>query len=347
MRQELLRHLSEAFGPSSLETEVREMLCGELRAAGVPFTTDRAGNLFAHPHCAENAPRVVLFSHMDEAGLMLTDVEDEGFFRFETLGRISARALCGRFILLGNENTRCRGLIAAKGIHLQDREERGRLPKTDDMYIDIGAADKAAAEALLAPGDLGVFDTPFAVFGEEGRFFRGKAFDDRVGCAVLADLAARWHREPLSVDLTVAFLARCEAVPAGAVPALASLAPDVAIAVDAVSADDVGDKPPRAARVGGGAVLPFADGRTLYDRGLHALVREVAGKEKIPFTVPAETRGGADAANLHAAGAGMRCLCLGYPVRYAKTPTSVAAFEDVTALENLLWALVPRLSREN
>lgn len=345
MREELLRRLSAAFGPSSFENEVREILGGELQAAGVPFSTDRAGNLFAYPHRAENALRVVLFCHMDEAGLMLTDVEDDGFFRFETLGRISPRTLCGRFVLCGNETARYRGLIAAKGIHLQDREERSRLPKTEEMYIDIGAADKAAAEAMLAPGDVGVFDTPFAVFGEKDRLFRGKALDDRVGCAVLAELAVRWHKDPPPVDLTVAFLARCEAVPASVVPALTALSPDVAIFVDAVSANDVGDKP-RDVAVGKGAVLPFADGRTLYDRNLHVLAREIAEKEGIPFTVPAKTDG-ADAADLHAAGAGMRCLGVGYPVRYAKTPTSVAAFEDVTALENLLSALVPRLSKEN
>lgn len=346
MREELLRRLSEAFGPSSLETEVRDMLVGELHAAGVPTRVDRTGNLFAHLHRAENATRVVLFCHMDEAGLMLTDVDEDGFFRFETLGRISPRALCGRFVRLSDGNVRHLGLIAAKGIHLQEREEREKLPKVEDMYLDIGAADRAAALVALTPGDVGGFDTPFAVFGENGRFFRGKALDDRVGCAVLADLAVRFRQAPPPVDLTVAFLARCEAVPASAVPALTSLSPDVAILVDAVPAEDVGDKP-RGVRLGGGVVLPFADGRTLYHRNLHALAREVAVKEGIPFTVPAQMRDGADTADLHRAGAGVRCLCVGYPVRYAKTPTSVAAFEDVNALENLLSALVPQLSKEN
>lgn len=346
MKVELLRRLLEAFGPSSLEDEVRDILAGELRAFGVPISVDRTGNLLAHLRHAENATRVVLFCHMDEVGLMLTDVDEDGFFRFETLGQIDPRALCGRFVRLSGGCDRHLGLIAAKGIHLQDRKERETLPKVEDMYLDIGATDRAAALAALTPGDVGAFDTPFAVFGEEGRFFRGKALDDRVGCAALAALAVRFWQEPPPVDLTVVFLSRCEAVPESAVPALASLAPDVAILIDAIPAEDAGDKP-RGVQLGGGAVLPFVSGRTLYDRKLHALARELAAEAGIPFVLPAQMELRADAADLHRAGAGMRCLCVGYPVRYAKTPTSVASFADVKALEDLLSVLVPRLAKEN
>mgnify|MGYP004648203337 CR=1 FL=1 len=189
-------------------------------------------------------------AHMDEPGLMLTEAQDE-YFRFEPLGRIDPRVLSGRFVVLGDEQTRRKGLIAAKGIHLQDRAERRKIPKSDDLYIDIGAKDADDSAKMLSVGDLGVFDTPFAVFGEADGYFRGKALSGRVACAVLAELASALAKETPACTVSFLFLARCEAVPAAAGTALAEYTPDIAVLTDGVPADDMSDKP-RGVTLGGG-----------------------------------------------------------------------------------------------
>lgn len=335
-----LKTLCKAFAPPSAETEVRLLLSDRLSSAGLGNETDRGGNLIATVKGSPDAPHVVFLAHMDEPGLMLTEAEDE-YFRFETLGRIDPRVLSGRFVLLGNGQTRRKGLIAAKGIHLQDRSERRKIPKTDDLYLDVGAKDAEDAAKMLSIGDLGVFDTPFAVFGEQDGYFRGKALEGRIACAVLADLACALAKNPPACTVSFLFLARATAVPAAAGTALAVLSPDIAIPVDGVPADDMSDKP-KGVTLGGGAVLPFADNRALYDRTLCALARETAEKSGVSYTVPASMGAGSDFSGLNFAG--VRSLLAGYPVRTANAPVSVAAFSDVTALENLLTALLPRLA---
>lgn len=343
MKTELnfLKTLCGAFAPPSLECEVRLILLDRLCAAGLSPVTDRGGNLSVTIEGAPGTPHVAFLAHMDEPGLMLTEVQDE-YFRFEPLGHIDPRVLSGRFVLLGNEKTRRKGLIAAKGIHLQDRSERRKIPKPDGLYIDIGAKDKEDAAKLLSIGDLGVFDTPFAEFGENNGYFRGKALDGRIGCAVLSDLACALAENPPACTVSFLFLARCEAVPAVAGTALSVLSPDIAVLVDGVSADDMSDKP-RGPVPGSGVVLPFVDQRMLFDRALHAIARQTAEKAGVSYTVPAETDMGSDFSGVNVAG--VRSLLVGYPVRTAKAPVSVAAKSDVTALENLLSALVPQLAK--
>ena len=337
---DFLKKLSAAFAPPSMEGEVRRLIAEKLSAAGLSPVADRNGNLTLTVKGENSAPHIAFLAHMDEPGLMLTEAEDE-YFRFEPLGRIDPRVLAGRFVLLGNDETRRKGLIAAKGIHLQDRAERRKIPKADELYIDIGAKDGEDAAKMLSVGDLGVFDTPFATFGENEAFFRGKALDGRIGCAVLTGLACGLAQGTPACTVSFLFLARTEAVPAAAGTALAALRPDIAVPVDAVPADDTGDCP-KGVVLGGGAVLPFADKRALYDRTLHALARETASENGIAYTVPATLGDGSDFAGLNFAG--VRALLVGYPVRTAKAPVSVAAFLDVAALENLLSALLPRLA---
>lgn len=344
MRLELIKELALAAGPSSKERAVREILSRELARIGVDFRIDRMGNLTATLKRGENAPRVALFSHMDEVGMMLTEVDEEGFFRFEPLGRASMRALSGRFVTVLGQGGACRGIIAAKGIHLQDKEERQKLPEVEQMYLDIGARDRADAEQHAKPGDLCVFDTPFATFGKDGKYISCKALDARVGCAILLSVLERSARGEAPIDLSVAFLARLEAVPAAAATALTALRPEIAVLVDAFDTKDQTDRA-CGAFLGGGAVLPFADGRTLYDRRQHALLRRAADKEGVAYTIPTGTWRDADAMQLHRAGVGMRCLCVGYPVRYAKTPASVADVTDIEKTEQLLVAYLTALSK--
>lgn len=345
---ELLAHLSACFGPTSCEEEVARAIEKELAELPITLQKDAMGNLVAHIDGPEGAPRVMLSAHMDEVGFMITEIDEDGFLRFDNLGGIDPRVLCGRSVLIGDENKRVNGVIAAKGIHLQDKDERKKLPGADELYIDIGATDRANAEALVSLGDFGVFDTPFATFGKDGAYVRGKALDDRLGCALLVELARELTSHPVPLDVWLCFTVREEIGRSGALVSANRISPDVAIVLETTAIADVAEVKAsnRVARVGDGGVLSLVDRSTIYDRALIDLALAVAKKQDIPVQIKRYVSGGNDAAHIQRSGVGVRCLALSAPTRYLHAPVSVAARADYEAMRALLVALLGELREE-
>ncbi len=345
---ELLARLCACFGPTSCEGEVARAIETEL--AGLPLTLqkDTMGNLTAHIKGPEGAPRVMLSAHMDEVGFMITEIDEDGFLRFDTLGGIDPRVLCGRCVLIGDEDKRVSGVIAAKGIHLQDKDERKKLPSGDDLYIDIGAKDRADAETLVSLGDFGVFDTPFAIFGKDGSYVRGKALDDRLGCALLVELARELTNTPVPLDVWLCFTVREEIGRSGALVTANRLCPDVAIVLETTAIADIAEVAPshRVASVGEGGVLSLVDRSTIYDRALVDFALACAKKHDIPVQIKRYVSGGNDAAHIQKSGVGVRCLVLSAATRYLHAPMSVAARADYEAMRALLIALLSELREE-
>ena len=262
--------------------------------------------------------------------------------RFDMLGGIDTRVLCGRFVSLGDETRRVRGVIAAKGIHLQDAKERGELPKNEQLYIDIGARDREDAESMVSLGDFGTFDTPFSTFGKDGTFMRGKALDDRLGCALLIELLRELEKAPLALDLWFCFTVREEIGKSGALVTANRIKPDAAIILETTAIADLPDIDAckRVAAVGEGGVLSLADRSTLYDRALVEQALETARKNNIPVQVKRYVSGGNDAAHVQRSGVGTRCLALSAATRYLHAPVSVAAVRDFYAMYELVLAML-------
>ncbi len=345
---ELLAHLSTCFGPTSCEGEVARAIEEELADLPLALQKDAMGNLTAHLQGPEGAPRVMLSAHMDEVGFMVTEIDEDGFLRFENLGGIDPRVLCGRNVLIGDEQKRVPGVIAAKGIHLQDKDERKKLPGADELYIDVGAKDRADAEALVSLGDFGVFDTPFATFGKDGAYIRGKALDDRLGCALLVELARALVRDPVPLDVWLCFTVREEIGRSGALVTANRVRPDVAIVLETTAIADIAEVKPsrRVASVGEGGVLSLVDRSTVYDRGLVDLALGCAKRHNIPVQIKRYVSGGNDAAHIQKSGVGVRCLALSAATRYLHAPVSVAARADYEAMRALLVALLSELREE-
>lgn len=339
---ELIAHLCSSFGPTSCEGAVADAIEKELESLPIECERDRMGNLVAHVKGAEGAPRVMLSAHMDEVGFMITEIDENGFLRFDTLGGIDPCVLCGRMVLIGDEERRIPGVIAAKGIHLQDKEERKKLPTADELYIDIGARDRADAEALVSLGDFGVFDTPFAVFGEENGYLRGKALDDRVGCALLVEVAREVARAALPLDLYICFTVREEIGRSGATVTANRISPDVAIVLETTAIADLAEvkESRRVASVGEGGVLSLVDRSTIYDRALVDMALDVAKRQDIAVQVKRYVSGGNDAAHIQKSGVGVRCLALSLPTRYLHAPVSVAAYRDYESMRALVLAML-------
>ena len=179
---------------------------------------DALGNLLAFKRGAKKpANRLMLSAHMDEVGLIVTYIEDSGLLRFAAVGGIDRRTAVGKTVRIG----KTRGVIGTKATHLKSAEERGKAAAFDALCIDIGAKTRGEAAALVSPGDCAVFDSRYALFGDG--FLRGRALDDRVGCALLVELLLS---EQLPYDLHAVFTVQEETGTTGAKTAAAQICPD-------------------------------------------------------------------------------------------------------------------------
>ncbi len=342
MNVKLIEKLSLAFGPSGCEGEVAVRIREVLSDLPIEWTEDRMGNLVAHLKGPEGAPRVMLSAHMDEVGFMITEIEEKGFLRFSNLGGIDPLVLCGRAVLIGNEEKRVLGVISAKGIHFQDAEERKRIPTAEDLYIDIGVTSREEAEQWVARGDFGTFDTAFLTFGKDKAYMSGKALDDRAGCAVLIEVLRAVADKLLPVDLYFAFTVREEIGISGATVVANRIAPDIAVVVEATAMADLPNvaAAKRVADMGKGGVLSLLDRGTIYDRDLIDKALSIGKEKGIPVQVKRYVSGGNDAAHIQRTGKGVRCLALSLPTRYLHAPVTVAKISDAEAMVALLTGLL-------
>ena len=180
---ELLKTLCALPGPSGCEDAVRDYICKAAKPFADEMKTDAIGNLmvFRKGKTALERP-VVVCAHMDEVGVIIKKITDDGMLKFGFVGGVDPRVVIGRAVRFGDVT----GVIGIKAVHLTTAAERRTMPKTKDLYIDIGAATRAAAEDKVALGDFGVFDSAVVEFGDG--LIKAKAIDDRVGCAALLTL---------------------------------------------------------------------------------------------------------------------------------------------------------------
>lgn len=345
---QLIEKLCLAFGPTGCEEPVANIIREELAGTRAEISTDRMGNVVAHLPGPAGAPRVMLSAHMDEVGFMITDIEDKGFLRFSRLGGIDPRVLAGRLVNIGDGEKTVPGIIAALGIHFMNREDRKKVPDVDDLFIDIGADGKEAAEKLVAIGDFGTFDTPFAVFGQNDGWVKGKALDDRAGCAVLIEVLRALEKSTPCLDLYFCFTVREEIGLSGASVTAHRIAPDFSFVIETTAIADVPgvSDARRVADVGQGGVLSLMDNGTIYDRALVDFALATGAENGIPVQVKRYVSGGNDAKHIQRSGAGVRCMALSAPTRYLHAPVSVASLTDIVAIRDLLIAMLTEQNKE-
>ena len=338
MNRELLAALCRVDGPSGREEAVRRMILQELEASPAPkeVTVDPMGNVLVHLIGRQPASkRLLLDAHMDEVGFLVSFIQPDGLLRFETVGGIDKTVLFGHRVRIGRQL----GVIGGKAVHQCRDKEKETVPAAETMLIDIGAADRQAAEAVVSVGDDGTFAEGFTDWGNG--FFCGKAVDDRVGCALLLTLAGQ---QP-AYDVWLSFSVQEEVGLRGAAVVGNAVRPDIAVAVDATTAaDTVGSTDADCVcRVRGGAVVSFADRATLYDRPLYDRIRAAAEARGIPTQTKTRVAGGNNAASLQRSHTGVQTAAVSLPCRYIHSPACVGHWEDVEAMEALLRCLVEEL----
>ena len=332
-----LQALCELDGVSGRENAVREHIENALRGIAHvdEMRVDAMGNLLVHLKGKKTAGKtLMLAAHMDEVGVIATGATEDGFVRFTTVGGIDKAVLFGHRVRFADRI----GVIGGKAVHMCKGDEKDKIPE-GDLLIDIGASSKEEALKAVHYGDTGVFDSAFYPIGN---LVKGRAIDDRAGCAVLLEIA----KEQPEADVWLAFTVQEEIGLRGAGGAAFAITPDVGVVIDATTAaDTVGVAPEKqVCHVGGGAVVSFMDRRTLYDKELYELVMKTAqdiGVKAQPKTVVA---GGNDAGAIQSAAGGARVAAVSLPCRYIHSPSCVASMEDLQAVYTLVKALIGRLA---
>ena len=338
----VLRRLSEAYGPPGYEGEVRELLRGELEGYADRVEVDRLGNIFFH-HVGEG-PLVMLAAHMDEVGILITHIEEEGFLRFHPLGGIAERILPGQRFRLRGRRGELRGIIGTKPPHIMKEEERRKVVPLEELFIDVGAGSRGEAENRGCHiGMTGVFDTAFTELGDG--YLMGKAFDDRAGCTVLVEAFKRLCET--DVNLIAVGTVQEEVGLRGARTAAWQIEPDYALALEGTFAADVpGSKPHQmSARLRRGPVITIVDRATItHPKVLRTLI-EAAEAEGIPYQFKEMPMGGTDAGAIHLSKGGVPSGTVAVPCRYIHGPAAIAHMEDFENTIRLVEAFVKTISK--
>ncbi|MGI6497705.1 MAG: M42 family metallopeptidase [Oscillospiraceae bacterium] len=234
------------------------------------------------------------------------------------------------------------GVIGLKPNHLIGKSEEKKIPKTEELYIDIGAKTKEEAEKNVSLGEYAAFDSYQTEFGDG--CFQAKAIDDRVGCAVLLNLI----REPLPVDCTFVFTVQEEVGTRGAFGAAFSEQPDIALVVEGTTAADFPTVPEhkQVCALGKGVVIPFMDGGTIYDKALYHMLTTIAEEKDMPWQTKQYISGGTDARTIQRSRAGVKTAGIAAAVRYLHAPSSVVSVKDVEALYCMVRGFLEKLSEE-
>ncbi|NLV74809.1 MAG: M42 family metallopeptidase [Chloroflexi bacterium] len=343
----LLKTLSEARGVSGNEAAIREILLPAVEPFIDEHRVDALGNLIClrkarRERVAGGSERVLVAAHMDEIGLIITDINSDGSLRYAKVGGIDDRTLLSKQVLVGEKAVP--GVIGFRPIHLIGR---GGLEKKADIsqtVVDIGASSKESAARLVQVGDYVTFRTGFEVLAEDGlRCAKGKAFDDRVGCAVLVEAL----QGDYAFDLYAVFTTQEEVGLRGARVAGYRINPDIAIALEGTVCDDLpkekdADVTP-VTQLGHGPAVSYRDSSVICDKNLVRLITETAAAEGIPWQYRRSAVGGTDAGALHLVREGVRAAVISVPCRYIHAPVSMVSLNDFDNAVRLVKAVLTHL----
>jgi endoglucanase len=340
---DFLRALLTAPGPSGHEEEAARVW-RDAASAFADVSSDTLGNSYARVGAGEGAPTLALVGHIDEIGIAVTNVEENGLLSFSTIGGISPETLHGQRFELLTRGGPVPALVVRKLFYAEQLRDRGRLQHAD-LHADIGARSREEAEGLVRVGDPGVWaGAPREL--PNGRFV-SKALDNRLGAYAVLEAARRIGEAGAGVGVVAVAAVQEEIGPYGAPTAAFGLDPLAALVVDVTPANDVpGGDARRAGRIELGMGAMIARGPIL-NRKVTDLLADAAESEAIAhgFEVYSNLTH-TDADEIHLARAGVPTGLLSIPTRYLHSPNEMCDLADVEAVVQLLVAFARRLERD-
>jgi endoglucanase len=339
---DILEKLSNACGVAGREDEVRGLMKDFLSPHVDAIKEDKLGNVIGVKKGRKDKPKVMLAAHMDEIGLLVKSITKEGFLQFTKIGGIDDRILLAQKVIVRSEKGPLYGIIGSKPPHIQKEEERKKVISYDELFIDIGAESQEHVRRMgVKIGDPVEFDVKFAKIGKD--VVIGKAFDDRVGCAVMIEVM-RLLKETECTVYAVGTVQE-EVGLRGATTAAFGIYPDVGIALDVTVAGDTpgikeGEAPVKMRK---GPSLTVADyGLITHPKVLRLLI-DVAEENKIPYQLETGMLGSTDAARISLTREGVPSGVIAVPTRYIHSPASLLSLEDAEKAVKLTTAAIQKI----
>jgi putative aminopeptidase FrvX len=341
--QKLLAELADAPGPPGFEEAVRAIMVRELTPLADKVTYDGLGSVIAQH--GSQGPRIMLDAHMDELGGMVRRVTPNGFLSMQMLGGWLDQALIDqRWVIIGSKGP-VKAITGIRDVHVVPADERTRVYPRNGIFLDVGARTAEDVAALgISPGDPVVPDAPFEVLAG-GKRYLGKAWDDRVGLAVLIEALRRLAKEGHPNQLFVAATTQEETGLRGAHTAADVIKADIGIAIEGgVAGDTPGTNPEETQAVlGGGPGIFLYDSSAQPNRKLAELVKDTARAIKVPLQLDLVQGYGDDSAEIQKSNGGVPTVNLVVPARYTHAHNGVIDRADYDRMVDLVVALIKRL----
>ena len=341
-----LKSLLDTPGPSAFEAAPARVWRAEAERFADTVRADVAGNSFATLN-GDGRPRVMFAGHIDEIGIMVSHIDDDGYVSFDTIGGWDHQVFVGQRVrLLGREGP-VAGVVGKKAIHLMEKEDRDKVSKVEELWIDVGAISRAEAERRLRIGDPGVLAAGVLEF-PNGRLV-SRSIDNRIGAFVVLEALRLLAGTPPAASVSAVATTREEiaATGGGARSSAVALEPDVAIVVDVTHATDYPGVDKRRHgdyRLGGGPVL--SRGASVSEL-VFELLAATADAERIPYSIEAASRDThTDAEAIFNAHRGVATALVSVPNRYMHSPNEMVALEDLDRTARLLAAFARRLTAD-
>jgi putative aminopeptidase FrvX len=341
---ELLRELTEAFGISGYEQEVREIIRRNLQNITV-IEQDRLGSIVCRKNGKTEIPRIMMAGHMDEIGFIVKLITDEGFIKFSPVGGWWGHVMLAQRVVIKTQKGNVPGLIGSKPPHILSEEERKKLLDPKDMYVDIGATSSDEVKGLgIRPGDPIIPVFPFTISGT-GKTYLAKGFDDRVGCALLINVIKNLVHENHPNTVYGVGTVQEEVGLRGARTSTWVVEPDVGLTMETGVAGDVPDvkKEDAQAKLGKGPVIVIRDGSMIPNLRLRDLFIETAEELRIPYQFDLLERGGADSGAIHLHRRGVPNLVIAVPTRHIHSHAGIIHRDDYDQTVKLVTAVIKKL----
>jgi endoglucanase len=323
----LLETLTQAFGPSGYEQQIRAVIQDAVVSHTDEIRVDPLGSLvaFRAGSGGGNRKKLMLAAHMDEIGLMVTYVDEKGFLRFTSIGGVRAvTSLGGRAVFSS-------GKVAP--ISVERRDDANSVPELRHLFLDVGAEGRQDCD--IGIGDTAVFVGPMV---EQGTRLVSKAMDDRIGCYVLIETLKRLEQS--TYDTYFVFTTQEEITLSGARTSAYRIAPDVAISIDVTATGDTPRALPMAVSLGEGPAIKVKDSGMIAHPAVREMLVEAAKRAGAPYQMEILQRGSTDAAAMQLVRAGVPSGCLSIPCRYVHTTSEMVDRRDVEHAIEILLALL-------
>ncbi len=343
----LLQKLSEAKGISGCEEEVRQIFYEEAKKTTDDIQFDGLGSIVAK--IGTKGPKVYMASHMDEVGFMVTRITDKGFVHFQTIGGWWGQVMLAEEVdIKTSEGKVFHGVIGSKPPHVLTAEVRNKPYDVQEMFVDLGATSKEEVSSWgIKPGDMITPSTTCQRLNGT-KFLLGKAWDNRIGNAVVLKVLENLGKEEISNQLYLGSNVQEEVGLRGANTSTHLVNPDIAFAVDTGTAGDTPGMTLKEAdsELGKGPQIFIFDASMIPHRKLIQFVTGVADELKIPYQLTSIPQGGTDAGRMHLTKDGVPSLAVSVPVRYLHSHTSVIHEDDYLNLVKLMTEVARRLDEK-